>query len=175
VADDLIIYELALGLLNAAAYELEQTSAGVPAGMRVCIVPGEVAWDDCCEEGGQLTVTVTRVYPSRTFPNDDDFIAPCGAPYMAVNLSITVMRCAPTQDENGVSPSCEALDEAAKTHHADMRAVWKAVQCYLYLIRQQPYDYEVLMGEQTPEGPLGGCVGSTMKMTVGINNDCGCV
>ena len=47
---------------------------------------------------------MTRVYPSGSFPADasgDPFVDGCPLPYLAADVTVTVLRCAPMPDDYG--------------------------------------------------------------------------
>lgn len=170
-------------LQDAAAADPEQP--GCPC--RSCIVPGMPAWDSCddpCNRspaggaGGQLTVNVARVYQSADFPIPDRGLPPaaargarmhCAPPSnLAVELIVTLLRCAPGPDEDGCPPSCEDLGAAARILHTDMTTVYNALLCCLPSSRERQRGRAVFVGESRTIGPQGLCVGLEQRVTVGI-------
>jgi hypothetical protein len=137
--------------------------------MRVCVQPGNVAWDDCCK--GQLTLTVEGLFPSSTFPLPDITSIACQAGLIGVSMKVLLLRCAPGPDGRGNPPTCEQLDAAARTNLEDMLAVWLGVSCCL--ADMQP-EVDGIMRAQTPLGPDGACMGSETLFTLGFLNECGC-
>jgi hypothetical protein len=139
------------------------------------VVPGlEPSIENCCsgDAGGQLTVSVVRRYPSRTFPIPD-FNTPrnCAAPFIVVVYLVTVARCAPV-GVNGRPPTCEQLDIAAQEAMLDMEQLWDGVACCLNdtpamdtLVGPGPHNWTY--GDQLTVGPEGGCSGSTLQVLVG--------
>jgi hypothetical protein len=132
-------------------------------------VPGVLAWDGC--DCGVLAVQVTRVYPSRSFPTDasgaPDFQA-CPVLYLAVDMTVTVLRCAPSPDDYGRPPSCDQLAVSAATWRADAATVRAALACCLPVLRDAGIMEEFALRGLRPVGPEGGCVGSEQSLTVGL-------
>lgn len=148
---------------------LTATDAGAP--QRVCEVAGALAWDAC--DCGLLAVTVDRIVQSRAFPADAppvDMSAGCPPPYLAASLTVTVLRCAPPPDRVGNPPTCEALDLAAQVWVTDLDATRRAIACALADLRTAGTIEEYTLGDQTPAGPEGGCVGFDTHLTVGLVN-----
>jgi hypothetical protein len=153
---------------------------------RTCLVPGMPAWDSCddpCNEapadgaGGQLSVNVARLFPSSDFPTQDRTLpvaqargrATCAVPAnMAVELVVTLLRCAPTFDEGGCPPPCDALGEAARILHTDMVVVRNALECCLPTTGEQRRGRVVFVGEGRTVGPQGGCVGLEQRVIVAL-------
>jgi hypothetical protein len=169
------ILETALNTVTGALRDcvrdaLAATDAGTPD--RVCNVPGLLAWDDC--ECGVLAVTVDRIYQSATFPNpaSDQQLADvqCSVPYLAVDMTVTVLRCAPSPQGRELAPSCDTLAAAALSWFVDMDTVRAALGCCLADL----YSADTVLGfalrDTTPAGPDGGCVGSETHLTVGVVN-----
>lgn len=163
MADDLAVYNVASFLLDCAVAGLNTTTLKAPA--RQVVMVGEMAaWDNCCD--GQVTVVVTQVYPSSTFPDYDVRIAACGSAYTVINADIEVVRCAPTLDDRGNPPPVPTLDGFARWAHADARAVRTATRCCLYEHRRH-YDSvdrgQVFLND-------GACGGSRLSLTVGMRD-----
>ncbi|MEU1815134.1 hypothetical protein ABZ543_08045 [Streptomyces roseifaciens] len=168
--------------LNAAAQTVEG-QPGCPC--RACVVPGAVAWDSCedpCtgEAGGQLSVSVARFYASSTevFPSESRVVLGlrgCNPPPLtAVELIITVLRCAPSFDESGCPPPCDELAQAARRLHVDMVTVYNALLCCLPDTEPtRRRGRRFTMGVQRAVGPEGGCVGLEQRVTVALPG-CGC-
>ncbi|CAM5476822.1 MULTISPECIES: hypothetical protein [Streptomyces] len=164
--------------LDEAATEVEG-HPGCPD-CRRCVVPGLPAWDGCedpCtgQAGGQLSVNVTRVYPSTTtgFPQQDQTVRDARncqpPPVTAVELVITVLRCAPGPTEEGCPPGCAELREAARILHVDSLTVYNALLCCLpHTAPQGRRGRRFVLGQQRTVGPQGGCVGIEQTVTVAL-------
>lgn len=166
-------YDIATAILNCAWFAVDNT--GDLTIQRKCVVPGEVAWDNC--QCGQLVVSEERRYGSREFPLEEvTSEAECGEPYLVVVLHVNLTRCVPTMDQNGNPPACDALDTAARQLMRDKRNIRSAVMCCL----TQIYDASgsLLMafqlGGHETIGPEGMCAGSDLTILLGFANPCGC-
>ncbi|MGC4947699.1 hypothetical protein ACLQ2N_16075 [Streptomyces sp. DT224] len=182
---DYSIHDLTEAVLGCVCAALESTAAtvdgqpGCPS-CRACVVPGQVAWDSCDDpcgneaSGGQLTVSVARIYPSSElgFPAEDrtvQGVRGCMPPGVtALELVVTLLRCAPTFTEQGCPPSCEDLSETARALHVDMVTVYNALLCCLPGTEQRRRGRRFVMGAQRTVGPEGGCVGLEQRVTVAL-------
>ncbi|MDX2813445.1 hypothetical protein PV410_12910 [Streptomyces sp. PA03-5A] len=185
----LAVHDLAESVLACVCAALEATAAeidgqpGCPC--RACVVPGAAAWDSCddpCGQeqgaGGQLTVNVARIYPSTTFPTEDRDVRGIRGctppPITAVDLVITLLRCAPGPDEGGCPPTCEDLAATARILHVDQVSVYNALLCCLPgtdPTRRRGRKY--VLGPSRTVGPEGGCVGIEQRVTVALSG-CKC-
>ncbi|MFF4179725.1 hypothetical protein [Streptomyces sp. NPDC001750] len=183
----LAIHEAAQDLLDCVCVTLDDLATrikdypGCPTARR-CLVPGLPAWDSCedpCtgDAGGQLTVNLSRMYASTDFPAEDhrpQNVRGCVRPLStAVELVVTVLRCAPGPTEDGCPPSCEDLEAAATILDIDAVGVFNAITCCLAATggrrRGRPY----ILGRQQTLGPQGGCVGVEQRVTIALPG-CGC-
>lgn len=184
----LAIHELAETVLGCVCAALEETAGrvedqpGCPC--RACVVPGPPGWDGCNDPcgledgaGGQLTVHVARDFPTSTFPTEERAVQGgrnCAPPSTtAVELVVTLLRCAPTMDDRGCPPSCEELAAAARTVHVDKATIYNALLCCLPTTgtrRRGPLFY--LSGGRVLESE-GGCMGVEQRVIVALPN-CGC-
>jgi hypothetical protein len=142
---------------------------------RVCMVPGDIAWDNC--QCGQLVITENRRYGSRGFALEaPDLDAECGEPVLTVDFTISLTRCVPSADDNGDAPSCDALTTSARQLMKDKRDLRSAVMCCLsnlYDSHLSPMLGFIIQAQETV-GPSGGCAGSELNFLVGFPNGCGC-
>lgn len=156
------------GIAECIVERLEATTAGAPN--RVCIYPGEVAWDAC--ECGMLALTTTQIFPSNSFPAmGADMISDCGYSYMVANLEITMLRCIP-QGDGKRSPTCAQLGDATRTQYDDAFAVWQGTLCCLKLLKQNHFVQEFTLNTQTFVGPQGMCGGSLLNVSLGYLGPC---
>jgi hypothetical protein len=187
---ELAIHELAESVLGCVCVALEQAAAGDTTrpgcpDCRACVVPGAVAWDSCEDPcgggtGGQLSVSVARIYGSTMdgFPAEARTVfgvKGCTPPPLtAVELVVTLLRCAPTFDESGCPPSCEDLAAASRILHMDMVTVYNALLCCLPgTDTTRARGRRFVLGQQKTVGPQGGCVGLEQRVTVALDG-CGC-
>ena len=140
---------------------------------RVCVVPGEIAWDDC--QCGQIAVAELRRYPSMSFPaeevnSEDD----CGMPWIVVVYTVSLARCAPMPDQNGNPPECSAMETAAQQLMDDMLKMQRGIQCCLDTAYNTHTIAAWQIGAQEISGPAGACIETNMQVLVGFTNECGC-
>ncbi|UQA95612.1 hypothetical protein [Streptomyces halobius] len=175
--------EAVLGCVCAALQATAEEVDGQPAcPCRACVVPGAVAWDSCGDpcsgsgDGGQLSVNVVRLNPTNPFPNEDRTVQGarnCQPPTTtAVEIAVTLLRCAPTVDEQGCPPTCQELEQAARIVHVDAVTVFNALYCCLPGTGGGRRGRKFVMGQQRTLGPEGGCVGVEQRVTVALP---GCV
>lgn len=164
------VWEYATRLLGCVHQVLAETEAGAPA--RQCVMPGgQVAWDECECNGGQLTVHVATDYPADTFPLQK-LSGPfdrCEAAYLVVHYVITVLRCVPVQDDHGKPPPCAALSDAGHQAMQDRWALRRGVACCFEAdnrLSRPP----VLMQEALSVGGEGRCAGVELHVLVGFTN-----
>jgi hypothetical protein len=140
---------------------------------RVCVVPGEISWDDC--QCGQLAVAEQRRYPSMDFPLEEvNHEADCGAPWLVSAFIISLARCVPVPSVNGSPPDCTALEASAQQLATDMLKLRKGVQCCLDAAYNAHTVEAWELGASEVNGPQGQCVETTLTVLVGWTNDCGC-
>lgn len=195
----LAVHEAAEALLNCVCDALDRLPTEVPglAGCpcRVCVVPGAPAADGCdggCDVPpgsfpGQLTVNVVRLYASdrQTFPRETGLFSTngqgtgirdlknCAMPQTtAVELLVTLWRCAPLPSDDGCPPDCASLTATAMQMHADMLAVQQgALCCFSASDTTARHGRRWVMGQTTTLGPQGGCAGFQTSITVALD-DC---
>lgn len=175
------IHDLAQAVLACVCTALEETATevegqpGCPC--RACVVPGTPAWDSCADPcssdtGGQLTVSVARLYPSTDFPaqsSDVQGVRGCmPAPTTAAELVITLLRCAPLPDSNGCPPTCDEQAAAARVVHVDAVTIMNALYCCLPGLGPARRGLKFTVGQQRLLGPEGGCVGVEQRVTVAL-------
>lgn len=169
MTDQLTIFNVSKNLLECILAALED--AGLPIPCRVCVVPGEIAWDDC--QGGQLVVSTTREFQSETFPLEAferGVNSSCGLPYLVAELTFNLLRCAPIPKGLSTSVPCEELEETALLLHKDAYWMRQALSCCL---RDMKINYTILdyvVGATTRVGPEGACVGNETTVLVGFVN-----
>jgi len=159
VIPDLIV-RLTQEVLDCCCSALEKTICGCPD--RAFVSAGAVAWDRCCD-GGQLWVGVERVFAYDRFPAPATVVN-CMPP-LAADLVVGILRCAPTVNDQGEAPSCDALSASAAQVYEDAYAVVNGVLCCLVPTHKERL---FVMGAQRPVGPAGGCVGTELRLTVAL-------
>lgn len=157
-------------MLGALLEDLRQTivdavttnGAGAPGESYVS--NGELAWARCC--GGSVAIVPLRSYPSRVFPTPEVSLdaSICDAT-VAHDIAIVALRCAPTVDNQGRSPSAEAISESSAMIYADATAVMRAALCWA---EEQRMNLDVVVRDQVWVGPSGGCGGTSTTLTVEV-------
>lgn len=166
----LAVYDVASILVTGIADALAATPAGVPA--RVCVVPGQVAYDQCdCD--GLLAVSPQRFFVSDEFPEGavgQGLIrtSPCDLPWLVAEYLVTMLRCAPQPIGQSLAPTCVALDASAQTLLVDSYVSYTTAISILCELRGDDRIIDYVMGEQITRGPEGACVGTEFIALVGF-------
>ncbi len=113
--------------LTAAVYALDTLPAlgldGAPD--RAYVSPGEPAFDDCCDHGGQLTVYAQNVTADpSTGPQLDRLRR------NLIGLVVTSVRCVPSAELSGqkmIPPTVDQLQASAAQIDADGWALWNVL------------------------------------------------
>lgn len=147
---------------------------GLPEFERVCVVPGELAWDAC--DCGQLTIQNPTQFSSNIFPSPipGGDQTQCGAPVLASTFTVTALRCSPGPDRSGHPPTCSQLQNAAELLYKDKYYMRAAVICCLSEMQQANVLEMYTVGAVNEVGPRGGCVGAEMSFTIGVIAGCAC-
>lgn len=160
----LTFYQVSARLLTAVKAELTD----VPG--RACVVPGAIAWDDCNCDGGQLAISLNRIFASDSFPTEITvpISGGCDAAYLVGEITVQVIRCAPQPQGEALSPTCTVLDTTAQLIMADALTIFNAVECEL----RDEYDAneiaDYIVRQSVIVGPEGGCVGSELFTQIGL-------
>lgn len=186
----LALHDLAESVLACVCAALDATAAEVEGqpgcpDCRSCVVAGTPAWDGCddpCSEteaGGQLSVNVARIYPTTNFPTEDREVRGIRGctppPITAVELVVTLLRCAPTLTEQGCPPSCEDLAASARAVHVDAVTIYNAMLCCLPgTAPNRRRGRKFVLGASRIIGPEGGCVGVEQRVTVALDGCAKC-
>ncbi|MFI0827299.1 hypothetical protein ACH4Q7_22905 [Streptomyces roseolus] len=184
------IHDLTEDVLGCVCAALTEAAAGDTSRpgcpeCRACVVPGQVAWDSCEDpctgsSDGQLSVSVARLYAATldSFPTEARVVygmKGCTPPPLtAVELVVTLLRCAPIVDESGCPPPCADLAASARILHLDMVTVANALLCCLPgTSPSRPRGRRFVLGQQKTIGPQGGCVGLEQRVIVALSG-CRC-
>jgi hypothetical protein len=171
ISGELGFFTVLDGLLTDVTTVLATTTGGKPE--RVTVYPGLIAWDEC--DCGLLAGAVQQVFFSDDFPVPQGSGQPlpntaCAAGFIVAQMVISVVRCAPTPNENEVSPTVMALTNAARVWTVDAHWTRHTVACRLQEMKDADEIVDYVVNTQTPVGPEGGCVGSDIMFTVGLEN-----
>lgn len=139
----------------------------------VTLAPGQtVAWDNCCDNGGQLYVRVIEVYPTAgtgaAFPGVD-VQQQCGVSLLAAQIAVGVIRCAHTIDDEGNPPTAAEMTSDTLNMTADMSILFDAIKCCF-----GPSQRHFKINNWAPQGVRGGCVGGEWTLYVALS-PCRCL
>lgn len=191
----LAVNQAAQNLLDCICSTMNQIPSEAPGLMgcpcRVAVVPGQLVAADACgdectepapgEFPGQLTVNVVRIFSSdrQNFPREVQTVRSLKQclmpPVTAVELAVTVFRCAPGPTDGVCPPSVEDLAASALQQHADMLAVQAGILCCFAATDSNAFDgRRYVMGQSTAIGPQGLCVGFEQRVTVDLGDCIAC-
>lgn len=171
IADTL--YQLLRDVRTCVQTELAATPDGAIAAQHAGLIPGQVPWDHYCD---QLTLTVTRLGYSQTFPAEASTITNnCALPYVVATVEATLLRCMPGMDDNGKVPGSDVFDASTLRWLRDAQAVMSGVACCLHTARDTDHTIlqYALLGT-TPQGAEGGAIGVVHSFQVGLANTLCC-
>lgn len=131
------------------------------------VVPGAIAWDECgC---GLLAVSLARVFPSETFPDEATrTIGNCDAPYEVGEYIIQVIRCIPGADGQALAPTVAELDTSAQEVDRDAYEMRKASRVKLCEMKGAGDISNYLVRPTTAQGPTGVCGGNELRAYVAL-------
>lgn len=158
-------------LLASVRGALTATPAGWPTGAREYVVPGQLAWDEC--DCGLLGIEWLSAPYSSAFPNPSPPTANGCKPYLALQVQVTVLRCAPNPGPHGESPTPAALSDAAQVNLDDLEALLVGVGQAVQALENANTILNYSLSAPTPTGPLGGCVGVMQQLFLGFSNKWG--
>lgn len=155
-------------LLAGVRMQLLATPTGWPAEAREYVVPGQLAWDEC--ECGLLGIEWLSAPFSQAFPNPSPPTDDGCRPYLALQVQVTVLRCAPNPGTHGEAPTPTALSDAAQTNLNDLEALLEGVASSVKFMLASNMILNYSLQAPTPAGPQGSCVGVTQQLYLGFNN-----
>jgi hypothetical protein len=161
------IDDVAAALLAETLTQL--TAAGAEAPTRSCVVPGELAWDEC--DCGLLAVRWTGLaYGPSVTSNVPDTDVNCGQPYVNLSFNVVLLRCSPGPQSSGKAPTCAQLSAAAAILHRDVFALEIAMANTVVALQAANTISDWALNGQAPVGPQGLCVGTSYNLVVAIKN-----
>lgn len=128
---------------------------------RTYVAHGQVAYDDCCE--GQLWIAVDRLFLYETFPTPTTRPVTCN-PTLGADMSIGILRCAPTPTSDGRAPTFMQLDTSSSQTLREGTIIMSSLICCL--LQNGPRHRRFTIGSQVPIGPTGGCIGTLTRFSV---------
>lgn len=155
-------------LLASVRGALTATPTGWPVNAREYVVPGQLAWDDC--ECGLLAIEWLSAPYSQAFPNPSPPTANGCKPYLALQIQVTILRCAPSPGIHGEAPSPSELSAAAETNLDDLEAMLVGTASAVRTLDETNVILNYSLSAPTPAGPLGACVGVTQQLYLGFSN-----
>lgn len=153
-------YLLAQEILGCVCAALDSDSfCNCPC--RTFVAHGQVPHDNCCE--GQLWIAVDRIFVYENFPTPSTKAITC-APTLGAEMSIGILRCAPTSGNDGSPPSFMDLDASSALTLREGAIIMSSLICCL--IQNGPRHRRFNVTGQVPVGPLGGCIGTITRFNV---------
>lgn len=129
-----------------------------------CVWPGaQVALDECCKDGGQLSIVLVNGYPSKRFPAQDATPTTCPGTLAAV-YQLQVTRCVADAVQD-----CDQKEKDASLIMADLVAMIRGINC---CFRDEDTCGEFVLNSFKTFGPEGGCSGSIVDITVQESYPC---
>jgi hypothetical protein len=164
----LAFYTVASGIATAIDVALTSELGGRP--QRVSVVPGDIAHDDC--SCGALYVSPGDYFLSDNFPQGglsaETRDTPCELAWAVSRIDIQLMRCAPSPVGTALAPTVQALDTAARIYVSDAYVVRKTTLSYLCGLKSADSIIDFALGDQSRNGPSGGCVGTGLIAYVAL-------
>jgi hypothetical protein len=162
-------FTLALqAILTSVRTQLLVTPTGWPTTAREYIVPGQLAWDEC--ECGLLAIEWLSAPYTSAFPNVRQALADGCKPMLALQVQVTVLRCAPSPGIHGEAPSPSDLMSAAITNLDDLEAVLTGTSQAVKTLEESNAILQYALSAPNPQGPEGGCVGVQQQLFLGYAN-----
>lgn len=131
---------------------------------RCSVYPSPTPPADICTKdangNGQATVSLSRIFDSKAFPQPD-ISGTCEA-YLAAEINLSVWRCAPTIGDGGELPTVAELEEAARIQSSDAQVLRCAIKCCI------PFGYQFILSEYEAYPLDGGCMGGTLTAVVAL-------
>lgn len=175
-AQDRVVAPAVARIMAAVLAEFDETP-GVDGPCAAAVMSGAAPNLAACEDTattedgvcqGLLWVRVIDDYPSTAFPAIDQTTRPDGPLGWAVVLEVGVARSAPDglvpTGAEYVGPPMDEEQDRAEQQMLDAAIVREALLCRYV----EEHDVEVLIGNNVPFGPEGGCVGSARTCTVQV-------
>lgn len=156
------------GALAVADYVTGRVQASLSEDVvRVDVRPGIVAWDAC--DCGQFTLALARMYLSAQFPVEDGAGQILGAGEMfVIDYQAAVMRCFPVINDDGSTPTVEAMRAASQQIADDGSTLIHTVPAALGELEAANMIGQWAIWPCLFPGPFGGCGGAQLNFQVGL-------
>jgi len=163
------LYDIANTVVTGVGAAVNASNHPLPAGARVGVVNGEIAWDQC-EKCGQLAISETQLYYSEAFPVPANTVPQgnCASPLLCADYSLQLIRCAPTVDSTGKAPSMALLAASAREILSDAPLIMSTAACTLAALVDANSIMDYVVKAVTAVGPAGACVGNQLDFTVAV-------
>lgn len=148
-------------VLDAGLGDEQGAQCGCPC--RTFVTVGTPVWDlEACCSDGQLAVYAKDIYPFKDFPSRTNDITLCN-PALAVNVTVQLLRCWPTMDEDGTAPTGPQIQAASSSIYRDqLLLTWGLICCLKVASRNRKF---ALTGSRIT-GPQGGCAGVEVDFAI---------
>lgn len=123
----------------------------------------EVAWDSCCQ--GMLYARLDNIVPFVADMGSGPIVGfnrGCSVPYWLVTVTVGILRCVDTVDDDGAPPSDNTLTTEGVRYAFDMAALASAARS---LMSNDGSPVDSIVG-MVGLGPMGGCAGGEMTVTM---------
>lgn len=151
----------ACDVLDQGLADEQGSNCGCPC--RAFATVGTPVWDiEACCSDGQLAVYAKDIYPFSNFPSRGTAAEICSPP-LATNITVQLLRCWPTMDEDGTSPTGPQIQAASNALYRDLYLLtWGLLCCLKTAGRRRKFS---LSGSRIA-GPQGGCAGVEVDFAV---------
>lgn len=160
-------FTIAEAVLDAVRVDLTSSEGG--SVNRVCVVPGQIAWDEC--DCGMLAASPGRWFLTDNFPTssgNEPRTTPCDFPYVVCEITFLLVRCAPQPGEASTSVPCPPLSAAARILTSDAAILLGTVSRKLCEMKDDDEIIDYLLADQLAVGPGGACVGVELRAMIEI-------
>lgn len=161
--------------MTSAVRDRLEAHAGSPWPGKVIVLPYPVpehnGEEDCCN--GLILAVIERIYLTEVFPNEAVGINPCDIGQLAVDVTLSTLRCAPKGNRTGYVDAA-ALNAVSAQVWEEAELAWWAVQClFNEMVDLDPF-FAFAMRNQVARPNDEGCVGTDLSVTFAIQNRCNC-
>ncbi len=163
------LYDIASTVLAAVQADINASDHPLPAGARVGVVNGEIAWD-LCEKCGQLAIARGQLFYSDAFPIPAITVPQgnCASALLCADYTLQLIRYAPVPDNSGTPPSVDALDRSAREVISDGPILMNTAACTLDALVDANSISDYVVKTVLGVGPAGACVGNQLDFTIAI-------
>lgn len=151
----------ACDVLDQGLADESGSNCGCPC--RTFVTVGSPVWDlEACCTDGQLAVYAKDIYPFSNFPSRASNAEIC-SPSLAANVTVQLLRCWPTMDEDGTAPTSTQIQNASAAIYRDQYLLtWGLICCLASAGRKRKFS---LAGSRIT-GPQGGCAGVEVDFAI---------